>query len=226
MTNINDEHTDEEQEKQPTAIQRFMRLFDRFGDLFFLNIYFTISCIPVITIGAAFTALYTVTNKMVRNEDGPIRQEYWTAFRANLKQGIIIWVIDLIYIALMAAEYLYVIQNSDQLSRFLFILVSVEFFLFAFAFPLQFPILARYDNTTGRIILNSLVLAMSYLGTWFKMFFIWALPFVLYYFNLKIRLYTWYLWGLVLTAIFAYICSMFLTGFYDRLETRESDASE
>jgi hypothetical protein len=63
------------------------------------------------------------------------------------------------------------------------------------------------------------VLAFTYPGTWFKMFFIWALPFVLYYINLKVRVYTWYLWGLILTAIFAYICSMFLLGFYEKLES-------
>ena len=172
MTDINEETGSEEQEKQLTAVQRFMRLFDKFGDLFFLNIYFTISCIPIVTVGTAFTALYTVTNKMVRNEDGPIRDEYWKAFKANLKQGIIIWMIDLIYLAIMAVEYLYVIQNDNQISRILFILVGAEFFLFAFAFPLQFPVLARYENTSGRIILNSLILAMSHLGTWFKMYYI------------------------------------------------------
>ncbi len=214
---------EEEQEQELTIAQKFWRIFEKLGDLFFLNIFFTISCIPIVTIGTAFTAMYTVTNKMVNNEDGPISKEYWKAFKSNLKQGILIWIIDLIYLASMAFEYLYVIQNDNQLSKNLFIVVSVEFFLFAFAFPLQFPLLARYENTTGRIILNSLLLAISNLGTWFKMFFIWALPFVLYYFNLKVRLYTWYLWGLVLTAIFTYVCSIFLVPFYEKLENVEAE---
>ncbi len=72
-------------------------------------------------------------------------------------------------------------------------------------------------------MLNSLLLAISNLGTWFKMFFIWALPFVLYYYSLKIRLYTWYLWGLVLTAIFTYVCSIFLVSFYEKLENVEAE---
>ncbi len=221
---IEESKFDEEQEEEVilTPAQRFKKMFDVLGDLFFLNIYFTISCIPIVTIGAAFTALYTVTNKMVNNEEGPIRKEYWNAFKANLKQGIAIWVIDLIYIALMSVEYLYVIQHDDTLSKNLFLLVTVEFFLLALAFPLQFPILARYKNSTGRIILNSLLLAISHLGTWFRMFFIWALPFVLYYFNLKIRLYTWYLWGMILTAIFAYVCSIFLVPFYEKIEEQTS----
>ena len=214
---IDDE--EEEQEKELTAVERFMLLFNKLGDLFVLNVYFTVTCLPIVTIGASFTALYTVTNKMVKNEEGAITKEYFKAWKANLKQGIAIWLIDLIYIAIMVFEYGYVLGHDDQISKVLFILVGAGFFLFALAFPLQFPILARYENTIGRIIFNSLVLAFTYPGTWFKMFFIWALPFVLYYINLKVRVYTWYLWGLILTAIFAYICSMFLLGFYEKLES-------
>ena len=44
--------------------------------------------------------------------------------------------------------YYYVITHQDNLSKILFILVGAEFFLFAFAYPLQFPILARYNNST------------------------------------------------------------------------------
>ena len=212
-----------EEPKVLTPLQRFKKMFDCLGDLFVLNIFFTVSCFPVFTIGTAFTALYTVTNKMVRGEEGPIAKEYIKAFKSNFKQGTAIWLLDLLYIALMAGEYYYVITHEDGLSKFLFILVGAEFFLFAFAFPLQFPLLARYDNTTARIIFNSLLLALSHLGAWFKMFFIWALPFVLYYFNLKARLYTWYLWGLILTALFAYICSMFLVPFYEKIEGHSKD---
>ena len=216
----------EETQEEPqilTPAQRFKKMFDCLGDLFVLNIFFTVSCIPIFTIGTAFTALYTVTNKMIRNEEGPIAKEYMAAFKSNFKQGTAIWLIDLAYIALMAGEYYYVITHQDNLSKILFILVGAEFFLFAFAYPLQFPILARYNNSTGRIIFNSLLLALSHLGAWFKMFFIWALPFVLYYFNLKARLYTWYLWGLILTALFAYICSMFLVPFYEKIEGQAAD---
>ena len=59
-----------------TPVQRFKKMFDCLGDLFVLNIFFTVSCLPIFTIGVAFTALYTVTNKMIRNEEGPIAKEY------------------------------------------------------------------------------------------------------------------------------------------------------
>ena len=81
---------EEEKEEVLTFPQKLLKMCQRFGDLFFLNVYFTISCIPIITIGAAFTALYTVTNKMVNNEEGPIHQTYIKAFKENFKPETII----------------------------------------------------------------------------------------------------------------------------------------
>ena len=46
-----------------------IRLLGRLTDLMALNIIFLASCLPVITVGAAWTALYYVTFKMVRNEE-------------------------------------------------------------------------------------------------------------------------------------------------------------
>jgi len=205
-------------EKEPTPVERFLNLFNRFGDLFVLNIYFFVTCIPIVTIGTSFTALYTVTAKMVKNDDGPISKEYFKAFKANLKQGVILWLIDIAYITLMALEYSYTLYHNDQISRVLFIAVGAEFFLFALAFPLQFPLLSRYDNTALRTVFNALVLAFSHPLIWFKIFFIWMLPVVLYYMSTKALVYTWYLWGLILTALFTYLCSMFLVKFYAELE--------
>ena len=58
---------EEELEEPLTFAQKFLRLFNKMGDLFILNIYFTASIIPIFTIGAAFTALYTVTTKKAIN---------------------------------------------------------------------------------------------------------------------------------------------------------------
>ena len=55
-------------EKGTDTRNPIIKALERFGDLFALNLTFILSCIPVITIGASVTALFTMTNKMVRNE--------------------------------------------------------------------------------------------------------------------------------------------------------------
>ncbi|MBR0147648.1 MAG: YesL family protein [Lachnospiraceae bacterium] len=200
-----------------TIRQKLLGAFDRFGDLFMLNVYFSISCVPIITIGAAFTALYTVTNKMRADKDGRLFREYLKAFRENLKPGIIIFCADLVLIAL--------VMILSQRPSFL-IISGILFFLLSFAIPLQFPLLARYKNTPLRIMLNALALCVAHPLIWFKLYFIWMLPVVVYYFYPRIMLYTWYLWTLILTALFAYICSGFLLKFYEKIEAEDPTGQE
>ena len=209
-----------------TRGQKFFKVFDKFGDLFVLNIYFIVTCIPIITIGAAFTALYTVTNKMVNDKEGAIKDEYFKAFKANLKQGIAIWLIDLVVFYAMYLQYAYIILNDNQTVKYLYVILGFEFIVFAFAFPLQWPMVARYENTVWNLIRNFFIFALTNLGTWFRMFYIWLFPVVLYFLNVKIFVYTWFLWALILTSLFAYICSIFLVKFYDKLENPEKVQEE
>ena len=46
-----------------------MRFLSRVCDLMILNFMCLICCIPIVTIGASVTALYSVTLKMVRGEE-------------------------------------------------------------------------------------------------------------------------------------------------------------
>ncbi|MBR6330003.1 MAG: YesL family protein [Lachnospiraceae bacterium] len=202
--------TENETEAKPELSlgQKVLRAFERFGDLFVLNICFFVSCIPIVTIGAAFTALYTMTNRMIDSTEGSIVKYYFKAFRENLKQGLVIWIIDVLVFALVISGYL----------RYVSIVV---FFLACLAIPLQFPLLARYENSAFRIMTNSFLLAIAHPGAWFKLFFIWMLPVVLYYFYPRLIFTTWYIWGMGLSAIFAYICSGFLKDFYLTIEEEE-----
>lgn len=226
MSNIDNKALEEDEEVVDESLtfgQKILRGFDKMGDLFVLNIYFTVSCLPIVTIGAAFTALYSVTNKMIYNKEGTLSTEYWKAFKSNLKQGIAIWLIDLLILLSIYLEYGYTLAHNDGLSKIFYVLGGFEFFLLAFGVPLQFPLLSRYENTTGRIMLNSIALALHYPGTWFKLFFTWALPVALYYVSTKALIYTWYFWCILLTALFAYFCSTFLVEFFKKLESGTED---
>ena len=56
-------------------------------DAILLNIMWLISCVPVITIGAATTAYYYTTHKVIRNQRSGIWKEYWSSFKGNFKQA-------------------------------------------------------------------------------------------------------------------------------------------
>ena len=60
-----------------------MQFLTRLTDLFILNFLFLICSIPIITIGASATALYSVTLKMAKNEESYIFSSFFRAFKTE-----------------------------------------------------------------------------------------------------------------------------------------------
>ena len=67
----------------------FMRGLSRSTDLIVLNVLFLVCSLLVVTFGASLSALYSMTLKMVRNEEDYTVRGFFKAFRENLKQGMI-----------------------------------------------------------------------------------------------------------------------------------------
>ena len=65
----------------------------RLADLFWLNLLYIICCIPLVTVGAASTALYYVTLKMAKDEEGYITRSYFKSFKDNFVQATAIWLL-------------------------------------------------------------------------------------------------------------------------------------
>ena len=102
----------------------------------YLNILWFLCCIPIVTVGASTTALFYVTLKMSKNEEGNITKAFFHSFRENLKQGTLIWLI------LLA----------------LGILLGIDGYVLYI-----FPLLARFDNTIGAMFKNALFIGVRFL---------------------------------------------------------------
>ena len=74
----------------------FWSFMSRLADLIILNLLWIVFCIPVVTIGASTTAMYRVTLNMVRGEGSGVVRMFWDAFRLNLKQAVLIFLILLL----------------------------------------------------------------------------------------------------------------------------------
>lgn len=71
------------------------RFIGKFGDLIILNVLWFVCSIPIFTIGASTTAVYYVTLKLARNDDGYTIRSFFKSFKENFKQATIIWLIML-----------------------------------------------------------------------------------------------------------------------------------
>ena len=64
---------------------------DKLVRFLWLSILWSICSIPVVTMGASTTALYSVTLKYVRGEEGYLTSSFFRAFRENFRQSTIVW---------------------------------------------------------------------------------------------------------------------------------------
>ena len=131
----------------------------------YLNLLWLICCLPIVTVGASTTALFYVTLKVVKNEEGSLTKSFFHSFRENFRQATVIWLILLaVGIVLGIDGYIFYHMRFENA----FWTVATAVFLIAaaaYAIILMyiFPLLARFDNTTVTMFKNAIMLGMRFL---------------------------------------------------------------
>ena len=132
-----------------------MQFLSRTADLIILNICFLIGCIPLITIGTSLTALYSVSLKMVRNEEGGIISGFWKAWRSNFRQSTAAWLLTLLAGAFLGFEYSMIMQMTGALRSFFFVIWLLTSFVIAAGIWFLFPYMARFEDRLPVCIANA-----------------------------------------------------------------------
>ncbi len=137
-----------------------MRTLGRVADLMILNFLTLICCIPVITTGAALTALHYMCLKLVREEDGYLVRGYFKAFKENFKQATVIWLLLLLAIAVIAVDVAvmyYAVIEFPFVIRIAILIMGIMILCTAmYVFPLQ----AKFANSVVRTIKNAFMASM------------------------------------------------------------------
>ncbi len=71
-------------------------ILGRVGDLILLNLLTILCSIPVVTFGAAVSALYYCVLKIQQGEEGSLGRMYFSAFRDNLQKSSVIGIAGLV----------------------------------------------------------------------------------------------------------------------------------
>lgn len=142
-----------------------MRFITKVASSVYLNILWFICSLPVVTIGASTTALFYVTLKMSKNEEGNITAAFFRSFKENFKQSTKIWLI-LLAAGIVFALDGYVFYHMRFENMFWTIGAAVFLVaLAAYAIILMyiFPLMARFDNTIFAMFKNSIFIGMRFL---------------------------------------------------------------
>ncbi len=155
---------------------------NRLVDVLRLNLLWLACCVPVVTIGAATVAAYSVCLRMVDNEEGYVVRDFFRAFKANFRQGTVLWLLNAVAIYALYLDWQIVTKATDP--SVVSIVVSIVSTVVAFcAFAYSYPLIARYRNTVVRTISNSARICVRYAGRTFILVLVLLLEVALFSWN-------------------------------------------
>ena len=168
-------------------MQKLALLFD----LMILNILTVLLSLPVITAGAAMTALYDAVWRLKHNS-GSLLRDYWRSFCGNLKQATGLWIFLLLFGVLLGYNLLLLIGGQPGIVFMIIPMIIgavVWVILSAWIFPLQ----SRFQNTVSRTVINALLCGLRFLPRTVAMSVLNLGPWVL----LVLTPETFFRWGMI-----------------------------
>ena len=148
-------------------------------NLILLNLLWIFTSLPLVTLGASTAALFTVTLKMAKGEEGYIVRGFFSAFKRNFKQATLLWLLIALISGWFAVFFKVMRAQNSDIGRILQLVEAAIVVLFVLAVLYVMPILARYDNTVKNTLRNACLLSLKYLPYSLLMLAMIAIPILL-----------------------------------------------
>ena len=136
----------------------------------YLNLLWLLCALPLFTVGASTTALYAVTLKIARGEEGNLTSHFFRAFRENFRQATLLWLFLLCVGALLAGDgyILYHLFSVSQGAAAVFwtlvsALVIAASIAYAIILLYVFPLTASVVNSSRAMVKNAFLMGTHYL---------------------------------------------------------------
>lgn len=142
----------------------FWRYLNKFADMVILNVVFLICCLPIVTIGPAYTAMYYATVKTIRKGRGYLMRNFFHSFKQNLLQGIAGWMIFLVFISGSALSMYMLWDKATQggSNQLMFWLVAIIALFLVCMMLYFFPVLSRFSFSFPNYFVFSYLMAVRF----------------------------------------------------------------
>ncbi len=190
----------------------FVRVLTRIFDFILLNVLWLVCSLPVVTIGAATTALYAVMMKVAANEEGYILRGFLDAFRSNLKQSTAVWMILLAVGAVIGIDFMIVRRMPGKLAEVGTVLLGAASFIYMVEVIFVFPLIARFENSTFQMMKNAILIPAVRFPFMALIMLVTGACLVLTFLNTTTILAGAVIWSLIGVSLLTYANSFLLSG--------------
>jgi len=147
---------------------RFDGPFFKYGtllaDLFILNLLWSLCSIPIITLGAATTAIYYVTTRQISQREGYVSKDFFKSFKNNFIQSTIITVVLILISVILFLNIKFMAVMGNLKGIFLIINLVIAFELLITSIYI-FPLLSRFNLKTIELFQKAFFIANRHILT-------------------------------------------------------------
>ena len=192
----------------------WVKRFAMLTNLVCLNILWLVCCIPVITAGAATSALYHTVFLYHNKEDDAVLRPFFRAFRTNFKQSTLLFLPLLAALVLVVFDLVY-LASYGKGTAVLFLLILVVLLLMGMLIHL-FPLIARFDMNRKALLRTAFSLTALHLPGTLTVIALLVLPVVLLVFFPDWFLRFGVVWAGIWFSAIAYFFGKFLLKIWNK----------
>lgn len=131
-------------------------------DAIVLCFIWAVFSLPLITMGAATTALFYTAEKVIFSEDGKLFASFWQSFKQNFKQATLIGLFFGLLFCFLYLEvfYAYTLYTGGHLPIWMFGIITVVTALVVMWSCYVFPYVGRYEDPTKAVFKKCAVIML------------------------------------------------------------------
>lgn len=132
-------------------------------DSIFLSLFWLVGCIPVVTIGASFGALYDAAYRSYRQGEKNSWQRFAQVYRENWKAGIVPTVVFLGAFGLLGKALIALWNGAvaGSISWMAFSGGALAMMLILGILSILFPMLSRFENSVSALLKNTVLIGLA-----------------------------------------------------------------
>lgn len=149
---------------------KFWEVFaSKFWKMITLNLIYVAFCLPIVTFGPATAAMTHVMRKFYLEDSIFMVSEFWTAFKKNFKQSVVIGIVDVFLMALGAYTAFFYMSRADFANDSTnTLLLALSLAALVYVLMMHFYIyeqIVALNLSMGAIIKNALLLTVAGIKT-------------------------------------------------------------
>lgn len=141
----------------------------RMFDAVWLTILWAVFSIPVITMGASFSALFSVAMKIIRDEEGNTLKQFIEAFKENFKKSTIVWMVTLCLVGILGMNMWFYYQMGTFFAKAFLMVLAVITYMALMILHYEFAVIARFENSIKNLTAIAFMLSVKNFGWTFLM---------------------------------------------------------